>query len=172
MLSCTSTTKISTEKLDAMKSEITALRSKVDSLEAELKYNKEIEALLSHDSLLFSYRRTPCLGTCPVFTFKVYKDGWATYEGSKHVDLMGVYTAELTASQLMRVEDIFKEAHFYTFNDSYDDSRQDIPSIIIEYHGVHGVKKVLARTSIPHSFRKLSVDLQEFADELKWIPAN
>lgn len=155
-----------------MNTQIDALNAKVDSLEEQLKYSVDLENLLSHDSLLFSYRRTPCLGNCPVFTFKVYKDGWATYEGSHYVDLLGVYTANLTASQMMKVERLFKEAHFYTFKNTYDDSRMDIPSMIIEYHGPQGVKKVVARTSIPHTFRKLAVDLQEFSDEIKWYPAD
>lgn len=163
---------MSTAKLDAMNLQIETLSAKVDSLEEQLKYSVDLEKLLSHDSLLFSYRRTPCLGTCPVFTFKVYKDGWATFEGDHYVDLLGVYTANLTASQMMKVEAIFKEAHFYSFDNRYDDSRQDIPSTIIEYHGPQGVKKVVARTSIPHTFRKLSVDLEEFTDEIKWYPAD
>lgn len=154
-----------------MQDEISQLKHQVDSLENRLKYMGELEELLNHDSLLFSYRRTPCLGNCPVFSFKVYKDGWATYEGSHYVDLLGIYTASLNASQMQELEDIFTGSNFYAFRNTYDDSRMDIPSMIVEYHGKNGVKKVIARTSIPQTFRKLLVDLEEFADKLKWYPA-
>jgi hypothetical protein len=154
-----------------MQDQITELNLKVDSLEKRIKYMGELESLLNHDSLLFSYRRTPCLGNCPVFSFKVYKDGWATYEGSHFVDLLGIYTASLNESQMKELETIFKKSNFYAFRDTYDDSRMDIPSMIVEYHGPIGVKKVIARTSIPQTFRKLTVELEEFADKLKWYPA-
>jgi len=154
-----------------MQDQITELNLKVDSLENKIKYMGELEELLNHDSLLFSYRRTPCLGNCPVFSFKVYKDGWATYEGSHFVDMLGIYTASLNESQMKQLEMIFKKSNFYAFRNTYDDNRLDIPSMIVEYHGQMGVKKVVARTSIPQTFRKLTVELEEFADKLKWYPA-
>lgn len=171
MLSCGSTSKVSDSELDDLREQVTYLNAKVDSLEKMLQYDYDLQNYLRHDSLLFSYRRTPCLGNCPVFTFKVFKDGWASYEGDHYVDLLGVYTANLTEDQMESINQIFKEAHFYTFRDEYDDTRQDIPSFIIEYHGPNGVKKVVARTSIPHTFRKLAIKLQELSDEITWTPA-
>ena len=153
-----------------MKAQIESLNKKVDSLQTELALNKELENMLIHDSLLFSLRRTPCFGNCPVYTFKVYTDGWATYEGSNFVDLLGVYIAQLTNAQMREVEKIFGDARFYTFKDEYDDSRLDIPSMIIEYHGPRGIKKVTARTSIPQTFRTMVVDLQELSDSITWKP--
>jgi len=151
-----------------LKNQISFLKEKVDSLEAELARNKEIEEILEHDSLLFSYRRTPCFGTCPIFEFKVYKDGWASYEGKQFVEMLGVYTAEITHRQMLEINRIFNEAHFYAFRDVYDDSRSDIPSRIIEYHGPMGVKKVIARSEIPHAFRTMAVELENLADQINW----
>lgn len=157
--------------MNELRSQINYLNEKVNSLEKELAVNKELENVLFHnDSLLFSVRRTPCLGNCPVYNFKVYKDGFASYEGSNFVDMLGVYTAELTQRQMYEVEKIFREAHFYTFKDEYDDSRLDIPSMIIEYHGNRGIKKVVARTSIPQTFRAMVVDLHELSDSITWKP--
>lgn len=170
LLSCSSGAKISKEELSAMKQELAYLNSKVDSLEYQLDKKLSIEKLLDHDSILFSYRRTPCFGNCPVFSFKVYQDGWASYEGKSFVDMLGVYTANLTQEQLNKVDEIFRKAHFYAFRDSYDDGRTDIPSMIIEYHGPQGIKKVVARTEIPYSFRSMAVELEELADEIKWYP--
>ena len=42
--------------------------------------------------------------------------------------------------------------------------------MIIEYHGPQGVKKVMARTQIPHNFRSMAEDLEELADAIKWYP--
>ena len=84
--------------------------------------------------------------------------------------MLGIYTANLSQEQMSKIEKIFREAHFYAFRNEYDDNRLDIPSMIIEYHGPQGVKSVNARTEIPHSFRKMAVELEELADEIKWYP--
>lgn len=171
LLSCNTSSTITSDEVVDLKREISYLKAKIDTLESRLDYKLDIEKLLDHDSLLFSYRRTPCYGNCPIFSFKVYKDGWASYEGKNKVDMLGIYTANITQRQMLKIEAIFSEAHFYAFRDEYDDSRLDIPSMIIEYHGPMGVKKVIARTEIPHTFRKMAVDLEELADEIKWYPA-
>lgn len=169
-LSCQSSSEISKDELDELKLQVNYLNEKVDSLESQLAYKYDVENLLKHDSLLFSFKRTPCYGNCPVFEFKVYQDGWASYRGSNFVDMMGIYTANLTQKQMLMVRKIFSDAHFYAFRDKYDDERLDIPAMIVEYHGPQGVKKVIARTQIPHSFRTMAVDLEELADDITWYP--
>jgi hypothetical protein len=171
LYSCNSRATISKEEISSLKEEVKLLNDKIDSLEEELRYSLEMERLLTHDSILFSYKKTPCLGSCPVFKFSVYKDGWATYEGKNYVDLIGVYTARLSQEEMNKLHRIFQAAYFYSFRARYDDNRLDIPSMIVEYHGSQGVKKVVAKTEIPHSFRKMTVDLEEFADEIIWEPA-
>ncbi len=166
--SCNTGTKISKEELSDLRNKVNYLESKVDSLEEELQHKLSVDKLLEHDSLLFSYRRTPCLGSCPVFKFSVYQDGWATYEGKNYVDMIGVYTARLTTQQMNKINNIFRDSYFYAFRDKYDDSRLDIPAMIVEYHGPHGVKKVVARTEIPYSFRTMTVELEKLADEILW----
>lgn len=170
LLSCNSGSRISKEDYDDLKQQIVVLNKQIDSLENELKVKYDIRDLLQHDSLLFSYRRTACLGNCPIFDFKVYQDGWASYEGKSYVDMLGIYTANLTQEQMRKIESIFRDAHFYAFRNEYNDNRLDIPSMIVEYHGPQGIKKVNARTEIPHSFRTMAVALEELADEIKWYP--
>ena len=167
---CQNSSRISKEEYNELQNQVRYLKTKVDSLERQLDRKADLENALQHDSLLFLIRKTPCLGPCPEYEFKVYKDGWASYQGKNFVDMLGVYTAELTVGQMKQIDEAFRKAHFYAFRDNYDDSRLDIPSIIIEYHGPQGVKKVVARTEIPHSFRSLAVDLEEIADQIKWVP--
>ncbi len=170
LYSCKTGANISNDELTDLRAENSYLNSKVDSLENELQRKLDTDKLLDHDSILFTYRRTPCLGNCSVFKFSVYQDGWATYEGKNYVDMIGVYTARLSQDQLNKIHRIFKSSFFYSFKDEYDDSRLDIPSMIVEYHGPQGVKQVIARTEIPYNFRSLTVELEELADEITWDP--
>ena len=171
LYSCSTGASISKDELRDLREEVKFLETKVDSLESELARKLDTDKLLEHDSVLFFYRRTPCLGSCPVFKFSVYQDGWATYEGKNYVDMIGVYTAKLSPAQLQQIHNIFQGAFFYTFRNEYDDSRLDIPAMIVEYHGPQGIKKVVARTEIPYTFRTMTVELEKLADEIMWNPA-
>ena len=170
LAACQNSSHISKEEYAELQNQVRYLKNKVDSLEKQLDHKADSESLLQHDSLLFSIKKTPCLGPCPEYEFKVYQDGWASYQGKNFVDMLGIYTGNLTVRQMNAIDEAFRKAHFYAFRDMYDDARLDIPSIIIEYHGPQGVKKVVARTEIPHSFRVLAVDLEEIADQIKWYP--
>ena len=170
IFSCNSSSEISHSEKKELNTEIASLNAKIDSLEVELENKESIERHLIHDSLLFSYKRTPCFGNCPVFEFRVYKDGWATFQGKNFVDMLGVYTADLSEAQLLRINNIFRDYHFYTFRNEYNDNRMDIPSMVVEYHGPQGFKKVIARTDIPRTYRLMLIELKELADEIRWTP--
>jgi hypothetical protein len=121
-----------------------------------------------HKSLFFSLKRTPCLGTCPVYSLEVFTDGFVKYYGKNYVELIGDYSGSLSQEQLADVEVLFNNADFYAFDAEYNDGRLDIPATIIEYHGPDGDKKVEARTEIPKNFRLLASELEKLIKEIDW----
>ena len=50
------------------------------------------------DSLFFSIERTPCFGACRAYSIKIYRSGFATYEGRMNVDLMGTHSTRIALS--------------------------------------------------------------------------
>jgi len=165
---CSSTQEVSQDKIDKLNQYIMTLSAKVDSLEGVIEDQQKSMLLVDHKSLLFSLKRTPCLGTCPVFKLEVYSDGFVMYNGKNYVDLIGDYSGVLDPEQLADVEDLFTNAEFYSFQADYNDGRLDIPATIIEYYGPEGVKKVEARTEIPKRFRVLASELENLIEEIDW----
>lgn len=168
LFSCKSGKNAADVQVSELKNQVASLNNKVDSLENVIvKYQRELYGK-NPENLLFSIRRTPCLGTCPVYSFEVYRDGFVSYLGRKYVDLEGAYAGKLSPGQLKKAKEWFDEADFYSMKDYYKDARLDIPSIIIEYHGPEGPKKVEASTEIPQNFRRLASKLESLIDEVDW----
>ena len=155
-------------QIDKLNQYIMTLSAKVDSLENVVEEQQKSNFLVDHKSLLFSLKRTPCLGTCPVFKLEVYTDGFVLYKGKNYVDLIGDYTGVLNSEQLAVVVKFFNDADFYAFESEYNDGRLDIPATIIEYYGPKGDKKVEARTEIPKKFRVLTSELEKLIKEIDW----
>lgn len=155
-------------QIDKLNQYIMNLSAKVDSLEGVIEEQQKSMLLVDHKSLLFSLKRTPCLGTCPVFKLQVYTDGFVIYNGKNYVELIGDYSGVLDSEQLANVNELFSNAEFYTFQSEYNDGRLDIPATIIEYYGPQGDKKVEARTEIPKKFRVLASELETLIKEIDW----
>ena len=155
-------------QIDKLNQYIMSLSAKVDSLEGVIEDQQKSMLLVDHKSLLFSLKRTPCLGTCPVFKLEVYTDGFVMYSGKNYVELIGEYNGLLNLEQLADVKKLFSNSDFYTFESEYNDGRLDIPATIIEYYGPNGEKKVEARTEIPKKFRVLASELEKLIKEIDW----
>lgn len=156
------------EQINKLNHYIMALSTKVDSLEKIIEENQRKSLIAEHDSLIFSLERTPCLGTCPVFKLEVFSDGYVKYHGRNYVDLIGDYAGTLKPEQLKQVVNLFNQADFYAFEDSYNDGRLDLPATIIEYNSKKGYKKVNASTEIPRNFRVLASELEVMIKDIDW----
>lgn len=165
---CSSNKDVSQVQIDKLNQYIMTLSAKVDSLEGVIEDQQKSMLLDDHKSLLFSLKRTPCLGTCPVYKLEVYTDGFVRYNGKNYVNLIGDYSGVLNPEQITEVENLFINADFYAFQAEYNDGRLDIPATIIEYFGPEGDKKVEARTEIPKNFRVLATELEKLIEEIDW----
>jgi hypothetical protein len=169
LTACSSKQEVANEgQIEKLNQYIMTLSAKVDSLEGVIEDQQKSMLLDDHKSLFFSLKRTPCLGTCPVFSLEVYSDGFVKYIGKNYVELIGDYSGSLSPDQLADVEVLFNNADFYAFDAEYNDGRLDIPATIIEYSGPEGDKKVEARTEIPKNFRLLASELEKLIKEIDW----
>jgi hypothetical protein len=109
---------------------------------------------------VISLEQTPCYGPCPVFTLKIYPDGWAVLDGTQHLPYLGVYAQQLPPSQVHRLTEQFVAANFFAFQDTYTASISDLPTTyltfsyggrsktIMDYHGAPAALKDLENTLI------------------------
>lgn len=82
---------------------------------------------------VFTMKRHPCFGTCPVYTLTIWEDGTVRYEGARFVAREGTWKARLASG---RVESIGVEAErigYFSLADSYptgDLRIMDLPTTI------------------------------------------
>ena len=81
------------------------------------------------DSLLTSISRRPCFGKCPVFTFTVYKSGYATYLGEQNVTNKGLFETRLSFEMVKMINQEIRRAQIESLDTLYNNkSLADYPN--------------------------------------------
>jgi hypothetical protein len=82
---------------------------------------------------LISLRKTSCFGDCPVYTFRIFKDGTAKYQGDDFVTEKGNRTFQLTNEELNKLLALLSATEAITMEKKYDDPKiTDLSSTFIE----------------------------------------
>lgn len=123
------------------------------------------------DSLLISFEKTPCFGTCPVYKIRVYRSGFATYEGINFAERLGLYSTRFTEREISRVFELAEAADYLKFDREYDDRLvTDLPSTI-SVLVIDGVKyRVKARHREPENVKMFHDTLAELLTGKDWEP--
>jgi hypothetical protein len=121
------------------------------------------------DTLFASLDRGYCFGTCPVFTLKIYQSGYAEFEGKANIEMIGVFHATFSQSQMDELVEVAKRINYMSFEDTYDNPRvTDLPShtssIVIDNRR----KQVTRRINYPESIVVFEKKMEELMKDLKW----
>lgn len=122
------------------------------------------------DTLLV-LRQTSCYGTCPVYTFTLLKNGYALYEGIRHVPHIGKYTALSSTDDLISIEKLTKELNIKGLKDEYTGYATDLPSTYLTYYFDDQTKNIYAYQNIPEELKEYVTYLRSFSENLQWQPA-
>jgi hypothetical protein len=71
-----------------------------------------------------SLERTPCFGTCPVYTISVSPSGQVTFQGRAHVRLLGTATGRITPRRVDSLLIELEKAGYFRFASRYAASEQ------------------------------------------------
>lgn len=63
--------------------------------------------------------RTPCFGSCPVYTISVSPSGQVTFEGKAHVRQLGTATGQIPQQRVEALLVELERAGYFTFADRY-----------------------------------------------------
>lgn len=66
-----------------------------------------------------SLERTPCFGTCPVYTISVSPSGQVTFEGRAHVRLLGTATGQIPPRRVDSLLVELEKAGYFRFASRY-----------------------------------------------------
>lgn len=122
------------------------------------------------DSLVFMLQRTPCFGTCKAYVFKVYRSGYATYDGQDNVEPIGKHYAYIGLDAAKALLDDAERSGFFALQDVYDRDVTDMPSSVMRVVGKGKDKRVVARVGTPESFKQLFGRAEQTLFSMPWKP--
>jgi len=103
-------------------------------------------------SPLLELTKTPCFGTCPSFTLKVYQNGLAVLDGKKYVKHIGLSHMMLSEKQLNLLTDRCNKAQLFSLKSDYNERVMDLPTTSLTYHSDGDVKKISGNMNFPDGF--------------------
>jgi hypothetical protein len=142
---------------------------KAERAERKAEESKTAETNKLGEIPVFSMQRGYCFGTCPVFEFKIYENGYATYTGNANVENIGNFKAEnvqvLRDSILNAAEDI----GFIMLLDSYDNQFiTDLPATTYSLKVDDRQKVVVCRFSCPERLVDFGNKVQNWIEADEW----
>ena len=85
------------------------------------------KAAASMEVTEISHRRTPCHGTCPVYSLTFSANGQAVFRGEDDVTPLGEHTGVIDHQDFERLVTLANAAHFFELHDAYDQRVNDLP---------------------------------------------
>jgi len=110
---------------------------------------------ITEEDLLIEMKRTPCYGSCPVYTIKIDEKGKGLFEGVENVEKTGRFSFSLSKDELMEFENAFQEIDFYRLRNIYDAQVSDLPTTYITYSKDGKRKKIMDYYGAPAELRAL-----------------
>ena len=92
---------------------------------------------------VLTFERTPCFGTCPGYSMKVYENGRVEYAGTRAVPMMGPRELKLPVAAIADLQRQAREVHFDQFEKRYSRNTSDLPSTVIGVRQPSGLLKLV-----------------------------
>lgn len=123
--------------------------------------------------------RTPCLGTCPVYTVAISRSGQVTFTGKHHVTQGGQATATIPPERVDSLLAELEAAGYFGFADAYVmDSpacgmyATDLPTVITSATREAGTKTIRhdrGCSAAPPELSRLEQRIDEVAGTGRWL---
>jgi uncharacterized protein DUF6438 len=123
--------------------------------------------------------RTPCFGTCPVYTVAIARDGSVTFDGRRHVAQTGQATAKIPAERVDGLLAELEAADYFGLADAYVMGAPacgmyatDLPTVITS--ATRGSETKTIRhdrgcSAAPRKLSQLEQRIDEVAGTRRWV---
>jgi len=115
---------------------------------------------ITDEDLLIELQRTPCYGTCQVYTIKIDKNGKGLFEGVENVEKIGMFSFSISQDALMEIENAFHQVNFFQLKKIYDAEVSDLPTTYITYNKDGKRKKIMDYYGAPEELRSLENSIE------------
>jgi len=126
------------------------------------------ENIFSKDFI--SIEKTPCYGTCPIYTMSIDGDGIALLRAGDFMDDVGFFYATLKADSVSSLFRHAKVCDWDSYDSSYMNQYLDLPSTIVRF-SVHAKDTVTVQyntINAPAELRLLGNRLELLQEQLNW----
>ena len=121
--------------------------------------------------------RTPCFGTCPVYTLTVHSSGVVEFAGTNHVKTKGAQTGRISAANFAKLAKKIEEIDFFGLRDRYDgknpdgsgSSVTDLPTRKTTVTRGDETKTVANYFRGPPGLTELELLIDELAKSAQWV---
>lgn len=129
-----------------------------------------VKAQEIQNDAVITLERTPCFGTCPVYTVTIFEDGTVIYEGNRFVSVTGKQTGEIPPETVAAMLTAFKDVGYFDWNEAYDlQDVSDLPTVITSVMSADVTHRIAHYTGDHTAPLALSF-LEQWIDEMTNTP--
>ncbi len=133
--------------------------------------HSSIETSTPVNDSTFMFSRGACFGTCPIYTFVIYEDGSAYYEGIRYVEKQGFYKGQISRADVQRLTQLFLNRNYIGLDEKYTYPITDMPSVSTGFQ-YGGKSKTIYNyaDSGPRNLEFLENELDAVGMKINWKP--
>ena len=123
--------------------------------------------------LVASLRRTACFGACPVFSVEIWSDGQVRWQGERHVERVGAYSARVSAAWIAELLKAGDRAGYFGLASQYPRNGQlvpDVPLTITMLRRGNREHQVTNNADAPLALLRFERYWLEKLETLRWKP--
>ena len=127
----------------------------------------------SLDDVVITLERTPCFGTCPVYTLRIHGNGTVVYEGKDFTKVKGKIETTISQDKIEQLISEFEEADYFSLNSNYTKRTITDAETVITSITIDGKTKTIEHYrgdfSAPRQLTELEDRIDEIVNSKQWI---
>ena len=123
----------------------------------------------SSDISAIKVEHTACLGTCPIYSLTIFRDGRVKYEGKGFVKEKGIRTKTISTGEFKRLAAKVDETGFFKLKPAYRANITDLPTIIVTVVRGTERKRVEDYFGAPKRLHGLEELIENVANISRWV---
>ncbi|HNN69028.1 MAG TPA: DUF6438 domain-containing protein [Saprospiraceae bacterium] len=120
--------------------------------------------------LLMTFQKTACFGFCPVFEFRLYRNGICHYDGKQFTPIQGQFYDLMEESEWQNIKNKVDSVGFFALEENYPVSEKevimDLPKTVTTMFLNGRTKKITNSHSAPQPLKELESLIQQVIDRI------
>ena len=116
--------------------------------------------------------KSSCYGSCPVYTATILADGQVFYEGKRHVQKIGGYTAKMQKKDIQSIDRMLLAIDFFQMEGRYPENDKeiilDMPWIYVFSEYQKRRKRIAINNGAPQELMQFIDEVDRKLDQLSW----